>query len=138
MRSPNPILPPPQHFFEGLLKGGSASWWRNRHNKHHAKTNVLGEDGDLRTTPFFAWDMTLAQKVPDWSLKTQAFTFLPALGAYVFVFAYTVFVWVMGGCLEGTRLCATPRPTPQALLFFPLLPFSHPTHTRFRYASLRS
>ena len=79
-----------QHYFEGLLKGGSASWWRNRHNKHHAKTNVLGEDGDLRTTPFFAWDETLAKKVPDWSLKTQAFTFLPALGAYVFVFAFTV------------------------------------------------
>jgi len=79
-----------QHFFEGLLKGGSASWWRNRHNKHHAKTNVLGEDGDLRTTPFFAWDPTLAKKVPDWSLKTQAFTFLPALGAYVFVFAFTI------------------------------------------------
>ena len=79
-----------QHFFEGLLKGGSASWWRNRHNKHHAKTNVLGEDGDLRTTPFFAWDTTLAKQVPDWSLRTQAFTFLPALGAYVFIFAFTV------------------------------------------------
>merc|ERR1719267_322274 len=79
-----------QHFFEGLLKGGSASWWRNRHNKHHAKTNVLGEDGDLRTTPFFAWDPTLAKKLPDWSLKTQAFTFLPALGAYVFIFAFTI------------------------------------------------
>ena len=79
-----------QHFFEGLCKGGSSSWWRNRHNKHHAKTNVLGEDGDLRTTPFFAWDATLAKKVPDWSLRTQAFTFLPALGAYVFIFAYTV------------------------------------------------
>jgi len=79
-----------QHYFEGLLKGGSASWWRNRHNKHHAKTNVLGEDGDLRTTPFFAWDETLAKKLPEWSLHTQAFTFLPALGAYVFVFAFTV------------------------------------------------
>jgi fatty acid desaturase len=79
-----------QHFFEGFCKGGSASWWRNRHNKHHAKTNVLGEDGDLRTTPFFAWDTTLAKKVPNWSLRTQAFTFLPALGAYVFIFAFTV------------------------------------------------
>mmetsp|Transcript_15146 Transcript_15146/g.19639 ORF Transcript_15146/g.19639 Transcript_15146/m.19639 type:complete len:422 (-) Transcript_15146:188-1453(-) len=79
-----------QHFFEGFCKGGSSSWWRNRHNKHHAKTNVLGEDGDLRTTPFFAWDPVLAKKVPDWSLKTQAFTFIPALGAYVFIFAYTV------------------------------------------------
>merc|ERR1719258_548966 len=33
---------------------------------------------------------TLAKKVPDWSLKTQAFTFLPALGADVFIFAFTV------------------------------------------------
>lgn len=79
-----------QNFFEGFCKGGSGSWWRNRHNKHHAKTNVLGEDGDLRTTPFFAWDHTLARKVPDWSLKSQAFTFIPALGAYVFIFAFTV------------------------------------------------
>merc|ERR1711988_1611658 len=39
---------------------------------------------------FFAWDETLAKKVPDWSLKTQAFTFLPALGAYVFIFAFTI------------------------------------------------
>ena len=52
-----------QHLFEGLCKGGSASWWRSRHNKHHAKTNVIGEDGDLRTTPFFAWDPILAKKV---------------------------------------------------------------------------
>ena len=56
---------PWQNFFEGLCKGGSGTWWRNRHNKHHAKTNVLGKDGDLRTTPFFAWDPTLAKKVPN-------------------------------------------------------------------------
>lgn len=29
-------------------------------------------------------------QVPDWSLRTQAFTFLPALGAYVFLFAFTI------------------------------------------------
>ena len=81
---------PWQNFFEGLCKGGSGTWWRNRHNKHHAKTNVLGEDGDLRTTPFFAWDTTLARQVPDWSLRTQAWTFLPALSAYVFIFAFSV------------------------------------------------
>jgi fatty acid desaturase len=84
-----------QHLFEGLCKGGSGTWWRNRHNKHHAKTNVLGEDGDLRTTPFFAWDPTLAKKVPNWSLRTQAFTFIPALGAYVFIFAFTVRKYAM-------------------------------------------
>jgi hypothetical protein len=29
-----------QMFFEGFIKGGSGAWWRNRHNKHHAKPNV--------------------------------------------------------------------------------------------------
>lgn len=97
-----------QHFFEGLCKGGSASWWRNRHNKHHAKTNVIGEDGDLRTTPFFAWDPQLARQVPDWSLRTQAFTFVPALGAYVFLFAFTVrkFVVVKGLWHEAALMVA--------------------------------
>lgn len=97
-----------QHFFEGLCKGGSASWWRNRHNKHHAKTNVIGEDGDLRTTPFFAWDPVLAKRLPDWSLHTQAFTFLPALGAYVFVFAFTVRKYAIAKKLwhEVALMCA--------------------------------
>merc|ERR1712070_1225788 len=81
---------------------------RNRHNKHHAKTNVLGEDGDLRTTPFFAWDSTLAKKVPNWSLRTQAFTFLPALGAYVFLFAFTIRKYVVAKRLwhEGILMVA--------------------------------
>merc|ERR1712070_689650 len=97
-----------QHFFEGLCKGGSGSWWRNRHNKHHAKTNVVGEDGDLRTTPFFAWDAANARKCKGWSLRTQAFTFIPALGAYVFLFALTVrkFVLVKKLWLEAVLMVA--------------------------------
>lgn len=79
-----------QNLFEGVLKGGSASWWRNRHNKHHSKTNVIGQDGDLRTTPFFAWDSTLAKRLPEFALRTQAFTFLPSLAAYVFLFSFTI------------------------------------------------
>jgi len=84
-----------QTFFEGFLKGGSARWWRNRHNKHHAQPNRIGVDGDLATTPLFAWDQKLAKKCFSWSLAVQHLTFLPFLGAYVPVFFYTTkrFMW---------------------------------------------
>jgi len=95
-----------QNLFEGLCKGGSGTWWRNRHNKHHAKTNVLGEDGDLRTAPFFAWDETLVKKVYKGSLRWQWLTFIPALGLYVFIFAFTVrqFVFRKKLWLEATLI----------------------------------
>ena len=37
-----------QTVFEGLCKGGSARWWRSRHNKHHACPNMIGVDGGRR------------------------------------------------------------------------------------------
>jgi len=87
-----------QTFFEGFLKGGSARWWRNRHNKHHAQPNRIGVDGDLATTPLFAWDQKLAKKCFSWSLAIQQYTFLPFLAAYVPVFFYTTkrFMWRKG------------------------------------------
>jgi len=78
-----------QTFFEGFCKGGSARWWRNRHNKHHAMPNMIGQDGDLNTTPFFAWDPVLAQKVPTPLLKVQHLLFLPMLFLYVPIFFLT-------------------------------------------------
>lgn len=33
------------------LKGASAQWWKTRHNRHHAKTNVLGADPDIDNDP---------------------------------------------------------------------------------------
>ena len=75
-----------QTFFEGFLKGGSARWWRNRHNKHHAMPNAIEYDGDLRTTPFFAWDPILIQKVPTFLLRVQHILFIPFMILYVPVF----------------------------------------------------
>lgn len=79
-----------QDYLEGFLKGGSASWWNARHSKHHAKTNVIDEDGDLRTTPLFAWDDELARRMPTVALQWQTVLFVPLLALYVFVFAVTV------------------------------------------------
>lgn len=74
---------------EGLFKGGSGSWWRNRHSKHHAKTNIYPHDSDLRTTPLFAWDEQLAMKCPKWLAGWQHILFVPILAMYVPVFFVT-------------------------------------------------
>lgn len=78
-----------QDFFEGFLKGGSGSWWRNRHNKHHAMPNSIGYDGDLRTTPFFAWDDVLVKQVPSLLLRVQHILIFPAMIFYVPLFIVT-------------------------------------------------
>lgn len=83
-----------QGFFEGILKGGSPSWWRNRHNKHHAMPNMIGYDGDLRTTPFFAWDEILVKKIPTYILKIQHLLFIPMLALYVPVFFITTKIYM--------------------------------------------
>eukprot|EP00041_Stephanoeca_diplocostata_P002422 m.26448 g.26448 ORF g.26448 m.26448 type:complete len:682 (-) comp13327_c0_seq3:130-2175(-) len=80
-----------QSLMESLLKGGSGRWWRNRHNKHHAMPNSFEHDGDLRTTPFFAWDDVLIRKVPTVFLRLQHIMFLPLLAIYVPVLATSVY-----------------------------------------------
>lgn len=42
--------------------GGSAVWWRGRHNRHHVDPNKVEVDLDIRTLPLFAWDAKQAQE----------------------------------------------------------------------------
>ncbi len=70
-----------QNIVEGLLKGGSASWWREKHNKHHSKTNILHYDEDWDTLPFLSWDKKLS-KNKCW-LRFQYIYFIPILSLYV-------------------------------------------------------
>jgi fatty acid desaturase 2 (delta-6 desaturase) len=46
----------------GGLKGASSGWWKTRHNRHHAKTNVVNLDPDLHTEPLFIWSESLLKK----------------------------------------------------------------------------
>ncbi|CAO3635712.1 unnamed protein product [Cunninghamella blakesleeana] len=39
-----------------LCQGFSLSWWKNKHNTHHASTNVSGHDPDIDTAPTLLWD----------------------------------------------------------------------------------
>ena len=39
--------------FGALVNGHSATWWSNKHNLHHARTNEVGVDEDIMSDPFF-------------------------------------------------------------------------------------
>eukprot|EP01125_Pyxidicula_operculata_P003569 TRINITY_DN1464_c0_g1_i2.p1 TRINITY_DN1464_c0_g1~~TRINITY_DN1464_c0_g1_i2.p1 ORF type:complete len:364 (+),score=52.98 TRINITY_DN1464_c0_g1_i2:114-1205(+) len=38
-----------------VLNGFSVNWWKDRHNTHHAITNVLDSDPDVDNLPLFVW-----------------------------------------------------------------------------------
>lgn len=70
-----------------LLQGYSISWWKDRHNTHHAITNVLEADPDIDNLPVFMWTPHDFHRLASWSPKArnilgttlsyQAFYFLP-------------------------------------------------------------
>ncbi|KAG1056551.1 hypothetical protein G6F46_002069 [Rhizopus delemar] len=43
-------------FLGNFCQGFSLSWWKNKHNTHHASTNVHGHDPDIDTAPILLWD----------------------------------------------------------------------------------
>ncbi|KAI8096504.1 delta-6-desaturase [Halteromyces radiatus] len=43
-------------FLGCFCQGFSLSWWKNKHNTHHASTNVSGHDPDIDTAPILLWD----------------------------------------------------------------------------------
>lgn len=43
-------------FLGDFCQGFSLSWWKNKHNTHHASTNVHGHDPDIDTAPILLWD----------------------------------------------------------------------------------
>jgi len=107
-----------QNFFEGFIKGGSGAWWRNRHNKHHAKPNVHKFDSDLNTLPFLAWDDKLAATCPKSLIRIQHYTYFPLLSLYVFVFAVTTKLFMYRKQLSLEIFCC-------AAHFAAWLPFLH-------------
>jgi fatty acid desaturase len=39
----------------GIYQGFSPVWWKDRHNSHHAATNILDSDPDIDNLPLFVW-----------------------------------------------------------------------------------
>jgi len=87
------------HFTIGGLKGASSNWWKSRHNRHHAKTNVIRHDPDIHTEPVFIWGTEMLRK--GWSLLPyqQYYWWIlgpPTVTTFVFVFQNLWFVLKLG------------------------------------------
>lgn len=85
-------------FWGNLMQGFSVSWWKNKHNGHHAVTNLHStsaesQDGDpdIDTMPLLAWSLKQAQSLRELAadgkdssfvrtaIKYQAITYFPIL-----------------------------------------------------------
>lgn len=70
-----------------IFQGFSVSWWKNKHNHHHAVPNVTdapaGGDPDIATTPALFWSEKLIENdidgLPRWLLRNQAILYWPIL-----------------------------------------------------------
>ena len=61
------------------LQGFSSSWWKDRHNSHHAVTNIVDHDPDIDNIPMLAWAVSDIDRCPKWARSTlqyQAYYFL--------------------------------------------------------------
>lgn len=66
-------------FLGNVLQGYSSAWWKDRHNSHHAVTNIVEHDPDIDNIPMLAWDVSDIERCPEWaksSLPYQAYYFL--------------------------------------------------------------
>jgi cytochrome b involved in lipid metabolism len=85
-------------FWGNLMQGYSVQWWKNKHNGHHAVTNLhnstaLAQDGDpdIDTMPLLAWSLKQAQSYRELAedgkdspltkffIRNQAMFYLPIL-----------------------------------------------------------
>jgi len=78
--------------FGNLAQGFSVSWWKDKHNRHHAVPNVhagsaegsLFADPDIDTMPLLAWSSKMAELAKDSKngrtmIAIQKWTYLPLL-----------------------------------------------------------
>mmetsp|Transcript_46372 Transcript_46372/g.72558 ORF Transcript_46372/g.72558 Transcript_46372/m.72558 type:complete len:453 (-) Transcript_46372:393-1751(-) len=73
--------------------GLSPKWWSNKHNKHHAATNVIGVDEDIMIDPAM-WLWAPSPENDGWWRKYQHFYFL-------LPYATTLFIWRF----DSIRVC---------------------------------
>jgi len=67
------------YFLGNICQGFSQRWWDDRHNSHHAITNVLDSDPDVDNLPLLAWSLHDVARVADWMkpwLKYQQYYFV--------------------------------------------------------------
>lgn len=71
-----------------IFQGFSVSWWKNKHNHHHAVPNVTdapgGGDPDIATVPILFWSEKIVEqedleKLPRWMCRNQSILYWPVL-----------------------------------------------------------
>jgi fatty acid desaturase len=78
-------------YFFGMSITGSATFWNNQHNKHHAATQELNHDTDLATLPIVAFHKAVAKDGSPSYLRFQWLVFLPAQLLLFFYWKFTHF-----------------------------------------------
>jgi len=74
------------------------NWWKDRHNTHHAATNILAGDPDIDNLPLFAWSEKELYRMIEYPL---AEFIIPYQQYYFVVFApFLKFIW----CLQSLLL----------------------------------
>ncbi|KAI8346358.1 delta-6-fatty acid desaturase [Choanephora cucurbitarum] len=90
-------------FLGNFCQGFSLSWWKNKHNTHHASTNVHGQDPDIDTAPVLLWDEYASaayygslDSEPTMLSRFLAESVLPyQTRYYFFVLAFARFSWAI-------------------------------------------
>lgn len=78
-------------YFFGAGITGSASFWNNQHNKHHAATQEISHDTDLATLPVVAFHSQVAKDGNEAYLRFQWLVFLPAQLLLFYYWKFTHF-----------------------------------------------
>jgi len=72
------------YIYGNVLDGFSVNWWKDRHNTHHAITNVLDADPDVDNLPLFVWSVndihriaSTGSSLAEYIIPYQHFYFIP-------------------------------------------------------------
>ncbi|KAI9481363.1 MAG: delta-6 fatty acid desaturase [Benjaminiella poitrasii] len=81
--------------FGNLIQGFSLTWWKNKHNTHHASTNVSGEDPDIDTAPILLWDEFAAANFYG-SIKDNASGFDKFIAEHILPYQTRYYFFILG------------------------------------------
>jgi len=93
------------HVTISILKGASSAWWKVRHTRHHAKTNVLFKDPDVSNQPLFLFGPAMVRQKLGWvltPLQTWYWWIIgpPMVTTFLFVFQNLQFMFQHGCYLD--------------------------------------
>lgn len=113
-----------------VLQGYSVNWWKDRHNSHHAITNVLEDDPDVDNLPLFIWDIkhipltapkdTPVIRIANHLVPFQAYYWPPFTPLLRFIWMIQSFIYA-----KGLKTNVSPQLAKTYKFEFPLLLSHH-------------